>query len=361
VTQEQRRRERVAAKAEQLAVKRRAKTQRLERRTESALRAEASRLALEEAAARAYRHYLQVREWAREARRDPVSLTAAEERVVHALAPLWDATPEAIANLRRWSEPVSGIRAADYTVSSSELAKRIRRDLKRLSVEVGRDLFVPEPPLLGGFGFETGGQQYNDDTVKFFNVLVALQDGAVLNGIRQTADRSLVWEMGGGWGGFAYQFKTICPNTTYLITGAPELLLLSAVYLMTAFPRAQCRFHGASAAADVWHRWEEADFVFASEAALPHLRPPRVDLALDVMALRHMTGGRTDAHVQWAFERSCPYFYSLHPGGYSTPLPAVWSAINRRYWVQPVAPRLELTKVAAVDYSHAIGWKRLRA
>jgi hypothetical protein len=359
---EQRRRERAEHRALLLAAKQRAAAQRKLRRQEAAARALAASLARDTAAARAYEHYLRVREWAAQMREASasVSLTATERRLVEALAPLWDAAPQTIASLRRWCEPISGVRASDYEVGSSGLAKRIRCDLKRLYMEVGRELFVPEPPLLGGFGFETDAQRYNDDTVKFFNVLVGLQDGGVLGGIRGAAHRQVVWEIGGGWGGFAYQFKTLYPNTTYVVTGAPELLLVSAVYLMTVFPGARCRLYGESSSIELSQQWEEMDFIFAPEAALSDLRPPRLDLALDVMALRQMSAERCRSHVQWASDRGCRYFYSLHPGGFSyEDLPAAWTAIGRSYWLHPVAPRLELSKVAEV-YSHLVGWKRLR-
>lgn len=106
-------------------------------------------------------------------------------------------------------------------------------------------------------------------------------------------------------------------------------------------------------------QWEETDFIFAPESALPDLCPPRLDLAVDVMALRYMSAERVRSHVQWASDRGCHYLYSLHPGGFSyEDLPAAWTAIGHLYWLHPVAPRLELSKVADV-YSHLVGWKRL--
>ena len=51
--------------------------------------------------------------------------------------------------------------------------------------------------------------------------------------------RKLVWEIGAGWGGFAYQFKTLFPDVTYVIVDLPELFLFSATYLMTLFPEAK--------------------------------------------------------------------------------------------------------------------------
>ena len=63
---------------------------------------------------------------------------------------------------------------------------------------------------------------HSEDTIKFALAATALQDGAVFTAFRAAARRRVVWEIGGGWGGFAYHFKTLCPNVTYLITGSPS-------------------------------------------------------------------------------------------------------------------------------------------
>jgi hypothetical protein len=299
----------------------------------------------------AYEHYLRVREWAR-----PIAQTPA----AGALAPLWDATPETIAGLRRWAAQVGGAAAAEYEDSDSVAAKEIRRDLKRLFMQVGRELFVPEPSILGGFGARTEAGPCNTDTVRFFHALVALQDGAVLAPFRG-GERRLVWEIGGGWGGFAYQFKTVCPNVTYLMTGSADTFLLSAVYLMTAFPDARCRFYGESSAGALWDGWEGIDFVFAPESALDTLRPPRLDLTLDVLALADMTPPRVEGHLRHAFANGCRYVYSLHRGDWAVDgIPAVWRSMEQRYWVHPVPPRV-LAQKAGAEYSHAIGWRRMQS
>jgi hypothetical protein len=329
-------------------------------------RVAALRRASETAPARAFEHYVAVRAWARRIADDDatvdLSLTPAEQQLVTGLRPLWNATPAVIAKLRHACEPISGVCPADYEPSSSALGKRLRRDLKRLLMgEHGQALFVPEPPVLGAFGHKTQGGRYNADTLKFFHVLVALHDGAVLGSLRH-GGRRLVWEPSGGWGGFAYQLKTVCPDVTYLITGLPDTLLVSAVYLQTVLPNACCRFYDPSRPDDddVWRNWEQADFIFAPEAALSDLRPPQLDLAVDILALQHMSPARAAAHVQWAFDRGCRYFYSLHPGSCSTNArPGSWQAIERLYWLHPVAPRVEVAKTD-VDYSHVIGWRRLR-
>jgi hypothetical protein len=308
----------------------------------------------------AYQRYVRVRDWARRIKAvGPGETTAAEDAAAAALESLWNATPAMVADLRHLAEPLGSSAADDYRDSESADAKTIRRDLKRLFVQVGQDLLVPEPAVLGGFGCRTIAGPANADTVRFFGALVALDDGAVLSGFRQTS-RRVVWEIGGGWGGFAYQFKTICPNVTYIITGSAESLLLSALYLTTAFPGARASFFETSHDDRFERDWEDVDFVFAPETALNRLRFPRLDLTVDLQALAQLTPQRVERHVQHASDAGCRYFFSLHHGDWTAGEIPAWRAIEARYWLHPVPPRIQHRKGHA-EYSHAIGWRRLQA
>jgi putative sugar O-methyltransferase len=111
---------------------------------------------------------------------------------------------------------------------------------------VGDSLLVPESPALGGFGYDFDGRLFNVDTIKFFEVLAGMRRSGVLASFGGS-DRRMAWEIGAGWGGFAYQFKTLFPNITYVISDLPDLFLFSAVYLMTVFPEARVCFVGVDA------------------------------------------------------------------------------------------------------------------
>lgn len=367
--------DRAARKAERQATKQRlTEERRLRRLQESEAREAARRLEREAVAARAYEHYLRVREWARglraAARGVVAPLSPAEEQMIAALAPLWDAVPDVITNLRRWSEAMTGVRPADYDDPPRELALRLKYAVGTVRRHAGEDLFVEESPLLGGFGIEWHHRRYNEDTVRFFKALVGLQDGGVLAECRGAGARRLVWEIGGGWGGFAFQFKTVCPNVTYLITGIPEQLLVSAVYLMTAFPAARCRFYDRASANQLWDEWDQVDFVFAPDGAVPELETPPIHVTLDVMTFGRMSEPRVALHVQRAFDLGSRYFFSQVPGPcFRDEAPGPWQAIGRRYWLYQVPPPLDAAffvvdrfhdAPAIDDYAQAVGWRRLR-
>lgn len=379
--------EREARRADMRVAKERAAEERERRKQDDQARRDAERRAQDEFEGRAFEHYRRVREWADRMRSaaGPAAtpLTDTEQAMLAGLAPMWDATPQMIATLRRYCEPVSGVRASDYESRDSDMAKDLKRQIGFLRKQLGHELFVPESPVLGGFGFVDQGALYNQETVTSFYSLVALQDAALLQAFtgggafkrpgRHIEPRQVVWEIGGGWGGFAYQFKRVCPNVTYVITGHPDLFLLSAVYLMSAFPEARVRFVGESPAEAGHYGWtveqsDDVDFVFAPEWAVPTLDLPRLDLTIDLMALQTMTCARATKHVERAFELGSRYIYStnrIEAGGSRS---AVHDAIARYFWPHPVPPRrdpkLEDMRAATgieaeAEFSHLVGWRRI--
>jgi len=52
-------------------------------------------------------------------------------------------------------------------------------------------------------------------------VLIAMQRGAVLDEFAE-GERKVVWEIGPGWGGFAFVFKTLFPNAVLVFVLPPS-------------------------------------------------------------------------------------------------------------------------------------------
>ncbi len=361
-----------ARKAARQAAKQEALDARMRQSADASARQIASHAAEEQTQARAFEHYAVVREHVRRQREttgETPSLTEVERRTCSALEPLLDATPATIGALRRWCEPLGGVRAADYEPPEEALRRRLGRAVHLLQRQGGSDLFVSEPTTLGGFGCTKGADRYNEDTVRYFTALVALRDAAILDDLRHSRRRRLVWEIGGGWGGFAYQFKTLCPNVTYVITGQWEVMLVSAVYLMTLFPQARVRFwQDPSNGQDLWQAWEDVDFVFAPERAVPTLQPPQLDLTIDLLTLQLMSAARAQAHVQRAFDLDCRYFSSfssLEAEGNASDVkpPSLRQALERWYWPHPVPPRTDRPSGSdptdEPEIEQLVGWRRL--
>ena len=184
---------------------------------------------------------------------------------------MWDASPLLIEKLRHQTYHVTGLKVYEYRSNRDKDQSQLTKKLRGLKEFAGGDeLLVPEARELGGFGFEIDGDFCNLDTLKFFEVLIALERAAVLPLLRETAHRPVVWEIGAGWGGFAYQVKTLFPNVTYVITDLPELFLFSATYLRTLFPDAKVVWGDEENLEAALAGATDADFVF-----LPNDRRPR--------------------------------------------------------------------------------------
>ena len=168
---------------------------------------------------------------------------------------LAEASPLIIRKLRHHAFYITGIRPYDYREKGDGRRQRFEARLQALQALDDAAVLVPESPALGGFGYEIEGRLLNVDTLKFYEVLIGMQRGGVLDALRPI-DRPLVCEIGAGWGGFAYQFKTLFPRSTYVIVDFPELFLISATYLKSQFPSATVQFlgQGGDPTGDGWGR-----------------------------------------------------------------------------------------------------------
>jgi hypothetical protein len=283
----------------------------------------------------AYRNYLAVRERVldmldRGAARgtDPPSGYWREE--LAGFEYMLDASPLLVDKLRHHSYHLTGLKVYDYRTGQDEFERRLREKLAAL-LEIREELFVPEPAELGGFGFRYGDGLFNVDTLKFLEAMIALDKGAVLTPFREGRERHVAWEIGAGWGGLAYTFKTLCPNTSYVIVDLPQAFLFSAVYLMTVMPDARITFHGDGPLASLA---SESDFLFVPHWALDELELPRLDLTLNMVSFQEMTTAQVEAYVDAAWRLGSQYLYSLNRDRslYNTELSSVGELIERRFW-----------------------------
>lgn len=223
---------------------------------------------------------------------------------------LADASPLVIRKLRHHAFQVTGIRPFDYREYADCQVWFERRLNALIALAGGTDLLVPEAEALGGFGYRIDGKLYNVDTIKFFEVLVGMRRAGLLDAFAQRGDRRLVWEIGAGWGGFAYQFKTLFPHTTYVIVDFPELFLFSATYLATVLPGATIRFWNQGQPA--FEGWQDADVIFIPNDQADAMGGARPDLLINLVSFQEMTSAQVDAYARLAASVGCPSLYSFN-------------------------------------------------
>lgn len=247
---------------------------------------------------------------------------------------LLDASPLILRKLRHHAVHLTNLRPYDYRTKQDGRRENFTARLQALRAIGSDTLLVPESPALGGFGYEVDGRLFNVDTLKFYEVLCGLQLAGCLSGFDDR--RRMVWEIGAGWGGFGYQFKTLFPNTTYVITDLPELFLFSAVYLMTVFPDARVLFVGADVGADAGANvaaWREADFVFVPNTLTDVIATAPIDLAINMVSFQEMTTAQVRDYTAVAARAGCPSFYSLNRdrSPYNDQLTSVADVLGEQY------------------------------
>jgi hypothetical protein len=258
-----------------------------------------------------------------------------------------DASPLIVRKLRHHAFQITGVRPYDYRDKGDGRPQNFARRLEVLRTLGGEALLVPESPELGGFGYTIGDRLFNIDTLKFYEVLIAMERGGVLAAIRRT-ERPLVCEIGAGWGGFAYQFKTLFPRATYVIVDFPELFLFSATYLGAVFPNARMLFVGGDASDPSIEGWRDADFVFVPHTQSNLVSTLPLDLTLNMVSFQEMTDAQVRGYVAMAAAAQCPLLYSMNQESslYNRELVSVSDALAEWY-------RLTDIPVLESDYTGA--------
>jgi hypothetical protein len=291
-----------------------------------------------------------------------------------------DASPLLIDKLRHHTFHVTGLKTYDYRTGKDEMRVRLAEKLRMLRECGDPTLLVPEARELGGFGFELDGELFNVDTLKFFEVMIALDRGAVLPPLRESAGRRLVWEIGAGWGGFARVWKTVVPDTTYLIVDLPELFLFSGTYLQTIFPDAVIRYWAGEDDQELFDEWQTVDFILVPAGALSSVRPPRLDLTLNMVSFQEMTTEQVRGYVHHAHEAGSPFLYSLNRDRslYNSELTSVREIVAEKFRPHDIPvlgmPYTKFPRVGPLgvvervlesprdpssnEYRHVVGWRR---
>jgi glycosyltransferase involved in cell wall biosynthesis len=250
---------------------------------------------------------------------------------------LIDASPLVVRKLRHHAFHITGVRPYDYR-GAGEQRTYFERRLHALVALAGDDaLLVGEHEALGGFGYTIDGRRHNVDTLKFFEVLVGMRKAGLLERFGVPDRRPTVLEIGGGWGGFAYQFKALFPKTTYIVIDLPELFLFSATYLMTVYPDARMRFWRSGER--LLNEAEEVDFIFVPAAQADAVRATRPDLLVNLVSFQEMTAAQVESYAELAAAARCPAIYSLNRerSAYNEQLDSVSAVLAKRYDLREVS------------------------
>ena len=256
-----------------------------------------------------------------------------------------DATRLIVRRLRQHAFWITGLRAYEYRTLHDQRHELFEGRMQALLALGGADLAVPEPPALGGFGYPIDGGLYNLDTLKYLEVLVGMRRAGILEDLSKAA-RPVIVEVGGGWGGLAYQLKTLLPRATCIIVDLPEVFLFSAVYLGALFPAAR---HVFCTEPSVPHAAASADFVYVPNTAADAVRALAPHLLLNVASFQEMTDAQVEAYGRLGAASGCRWLYSLNRerSRHNSQLTGISDILSRYYDLRSV-------DVLDTDYTQAL-------
>lgn len=265
-----------------------------------------------------------------------------------------DASPIVIDKLRHHCYHLTGVRPYEtHRAAKQDQLDAFHAKLDMLYALGSRDLLVPESPVLGGFGYSIDRGLVNVDTMKYFEVSLALERAGAIARLRSVA-RPVVCEIGSGWGGYAYAFKTLFPSATVILVDLPELFLFSATYLMTAFPAARAMFWGDDGTAEALQSDNPPDFVFVANTEIAQVRPSRLDATINMVSFQEMRADQVRGYVNWAADNRSGCLYSLNRerSPYNDELVSVRDVMRERFDVRDI-------EMLPVSYSKFIHPKKL--
>jgi len=187
------------------------------------------------------------------------------------------------------------------------------KDLESLTRGIPAELVLNEPD--DGIGLRyPGGRFVSIDIIRYQKVMNTLYRHGVIAELagKAQAQRVIVLEVGGGYGGFAHHLSRIVPRMTYVIVDLPETLLFSAAYLALHDPAKRLYVYDGRdfEAALSPGRIAEFDFVLVPDYRLDALKRTRFDLAINVASFQEMREEQVARYLDFIRETGRGALYS---------------------------------------------------
>ena len=97
---------------------------------------------------------------------------------------MMDASPLIIRKLRHHCYHFNDVHRSDYRPNQEVARQGYVKKLRMLQAVNQSGVLVPESSILGGFGHEIDGELYSQDTLRYYESLIALDRAGVLSTFR---------------------------------------------------------------------------------------------------------------------------------------------------------------------------------
>ncbi len=192
--------------------------------------------------------------------------------------------PEVMDNLRYHTDMISGVHPRRYidVAKTRPYKERLIESYKELSGEMPDFEQFSEPKMLGGFGFNFNGKLINEDLLRYMNMIRIMRNVYPFS----PDTRCRILEIGGGWGGLAYQIKKHCSGVNYILVDLPYTLYFAVYYLYRLNPSLRLWVYSRD---EDPAKFLDYDFIFLPPWALEAIPKKSIDIAINQSSLGEMT------------------------------------------------------------------------
>jgi hypothetical protein len=173
------------------------------------------------------------------------------------------------------------------------------------------------PGVKGPIGVNYRGRIINQDICRYQSCVTNLYNCGVFNSLAHGHGLRSILEIGGGYGGLAYQMSEILERlnqkTTYIIIDLPEILLFAGAFLMVNKPNGNIYIYDTATFTDEFIRKGiyEYDFVLLPNFALKRLWAlPEVNLIINMQSFQEMTPSQINDYLCFADAHLSGFLYS---------------------------------------------------
>ena len=255
---------------------------------------------------RAYKNYNRVLPFFRELIFNPensVSDYWSEE--INGFEYIFEASPSIINNLRHHCYHITGEFPYGYRNHHNFNTGKFKSKLDLLNSIIEKDILIPEPSILGGFGHKIYGKLINKDTLKYFESLIALEKTGILNELNKN-ETPVICEIGAGWGGFTHCLSETINKAKFVIVDLPETLIFSYIYLSELYPDKTIKLYDFETTSI-----NDCDFLLIPGDRFEEYSNG-LDLTVNLCSFQEMTSPQVEKYIKKVSEQNSKFIYSLN-------------------------------------------------
>ena len=218
---------------------------------------------------------------------------------------IFEASPSIINNLRHHCHHITGELPYAYRDHHNYNAPKFKSKLELLNTLLEKDILVPEPNILGGFGHNINGKLINKDTLKYHESLIALEKYGLLNEINEI-NNPVICEIGAGWGGFTHCLSETINNSKFVIVDLAETLIFSYLYLSELYPNKKVKLFNYES-----NSITDCDFLLIPSSKFIDFED-EIDLTVNLCSFQEMTSPQVEEYIKKVSNQKSKFIYSLN-------------------------------------------------